>query len=85
MKANANLRSRIARQRAFFSIKEFICDPKPPNLPDVMLADPARRDEIIRASLRAPIMVENVNPDQLDRLLPILAKGRFILSFRSPK
>ena len=61
-------------------VQEFICDPKHPNLPEVMLKDPKMRDEIIRASLLAPIMVENIHASQLDQLLPLFKKGRFILS-----
>jgi hypothetical protein len=61
-------------------VQEFYRDPKHPNVPEVLLDDPRGRDELLASSLDAPIMIENIVPAQLDRLLPILANGRFILS-----
>jgi hypothetical protein len=60
-------------------VQEFVPDPKLPNLPEVLLTDPARRETILLASLAAPIMMEGIKPDQVDALLPILKEGRFIL------
>ncbi|MBN2301670.1 MAG: hypothetical protein JXN60_04040 [Lentisphaerae bacterium] len=61
-------------------IQEFISDPTSPNVHEVMLNDPKRRDEIIQASLQTPVMMEFVPYHLLDQLLPFLAQGRFILS-----
>lgn len=60
-------------------VQEFIVDPKKPNLPEVLLNDAAMRETILSASLESPIMIECVNPSDLDRLIPILKRGRFIL------
>lgn len=60
-------------------VQQIGVDPKQPRPPDVILEDPAARDRVIEASLHAPILLSNIQPDQLDDILPILKEGRFIL------
>lgn len=60
-------------------VQEFAADPKIPTVPEVLLNDAARRKTIMAASLRAPIMIDSFPLDLLDRLLPILKEGRFII------
>ena len=54
-------------------------DPKQPVPVDEVLADPATRERFVEASLDAPIALNNVRPDQVDDILPILKRGRFIV------
>lgn len=68
----------VARTKGLL-IQEFVADPKRPTIPEVMQADAAMRDTILRASLDSPIMIDGIAPAQLDDLLPIVKEGRFIL------
>jgi len=54
-------------------------DPNQPRLPDLILQDPATRRTVVEASFHAPILIDNIAPDQLDAILPILKEGRFIV------
>lgn len=63
-------------------VQEFFTDPGRADLPEVLASDPDCREKILRASLNAPIMVEDVLPDRLEKLLPVIRNGRFILSVR---
>ena len=54
-------------------------DPNQPHLPDLMLEDPVMRERVVEASFHAPILLDNIAPDQLDAILPILKEGRFIV------
>lgn len=54
-------------------------DPNQPVPVDVVLEDPAIAEQFVEASLHAPIALCNISPDQLDPILPILKRGRFIL------
>ena len=71
--------SQVSRTRGLL-VQEFIVDPKQPNVPDVLLENSNMRDTILEASLKAPIMMEDVPLEQVEPLLPILKKGRFIVS-----
>ena len=60
-------------------VQQVATDPNCPRPVDVMLNDEEMREKIIEASLRVPIVVGGIHPGELDQILPILARGRFIL------
>lgn len=59
-------------------------DPKWPSPVALLLDDPPMRDKIVAASLRVPIMLEQIDLELLARLLPMLRPGRFILEVNCP-
>jgi hypothetical protein len=63
-------------------VQEVSTDPNCPRPVDVMLNAEEMRENIIEASMRVPIVVTGIHPGELDRLLPIFARGRFILDMR---
>lgn len=60
-------------------VQEFTKDPNCPTLEDALLHDPLMREKIIQASLITPIFAYNTDPTLLDKLLPIMKEGRFII------
>lgn len=61
-------------------LQQFAKDPNYPNLPEVLFNNSKMRDKILQASMLAPILIKNILPQELDRLLPIVKEGRFILN-----
>ena len=66
-------------------VQEFVVDPKVPNLPEVLLGGGPMAERILAASLDAPIKIESIAADTLDKLLPIVRQGRFILGCWAPE
>lgn len=60
-------------------IQEFITDPKQTPTVDVLLEGGPLCDKIIESSLQVPVMIEDIYPDQVDQLLPIINNGCFII------
>jgi len=60
--------------------QEILNDPNEPHPADRMIGEPEIAEMMVAASLKAPIRLDGVRPDQLDGLLPIVACGRFILA-----
>jgi len=60
-------------------IQEFATDPKTPTSVDAILEGGCLCDKIIESSLNVPILIEDVKPEVLDILLPIIKNGRFIV------
>lgn len=59
--------------------QQFAKDPNKPTVEEALLKDPAARDRIVAASRQTPIMISDMAAPDLNRLLPILREGRFIL------
>ena len=70
--------AQVAETRGML-IQEIYDDPNTPSVAGTMIEDAGVRNRVLEASLRAPIMLDDFSPDLLDRLLPILKEGRFIL------
>jgi hypothetical protein len=66
-------------------IEQFTPDPKFPTVAEVLRNDPVQRDVILQASLNTPIYVSGINADELEKTLPILKEGRFILNVATHK
>jgi len=60
-------------------IQEIGPDPNQPHLPDLMLRDSALSERVVEASFHTPILLDNIAPNQVDEILPILKRGRFML------
>jgi hypothetical protein len=60
-------------------VQEILADPNQPNPAELMIRRPDVAETMVAASIKAPIRLDGVRPDQLDELLPIAARGRFIL------
>ena len=60
-------------------IEQFTRDPKCPTVAEILLNDPVQRDVILQTSMRTPIYLSSVHPHELEKTLPILKEGRFIL------
>jgi len=59
--------------------QEITADPKQTTVSEALLNDKKMRDRILEASMLAPIMIDNINVQQLDELLPIISEGRFVI------
>ncbi len=66
-------------------IEQFSPDPKFPTVAEVLRNDPVQRDVILQASLNTPIYVSGISADELEKTLPILKEGRFILNVATHK
>lgn len=60
-------------------INQFTRDPQCPTVTEVLRNDPIQQDVILQASMRVPIYLSSVYPHELEKALPILKEGRFIL------
>jgi len=64
-------------------IQNIISDPNEPNPLSVLQNDPEMRDRILEASMKQPIHLngDNYFYNNIDKILPILAEGRFIIRY----
>jgi hypothetical protein len=60
-------------------VQQIYDDPNVASVAETIIGDPAMQDKVLEASLKAPIMLDDFSPALLDRLLPIISDGRFIL------
>ena len=74
----------VAKTKGIFA-QQFSKDPNCHTIEETLLNDPKQRVNILQASLTTPVLIwasstrKSVKPEDLDRLLPILREGRFII------
>ena len=60
-------------------LEHFNRDPNCPTVCEVLSGDPVERENILAASRRTPIYVDQVSYDEWKTMLPVVAEGRFML------
>ncbi len=61
-------------------MQNFTRDPNRPTVEQRLCEDHAARDRIVKASLRTPILISGMSPENLRSVLPIVRDGRFMLN-----
>jgi hypothetical protein len=60
-------------------VQHFVNDPRQPTGIEALLDHPDHREQLLAASLKAPVALGHVLPENLDKVLDIARHGRFIL------
>ena len=60
-------------------LQHFNADPNCPRVSEVLSADPVQRDNILEASRRTPIYVDQVSYAEWKTMWPLITEGRFML------
>jgi hypothetical protein len=60
-------------------VQHFVNDPRQPTGAEALLDHPGHREQLLAASLKAPIALGHVLPENIDKVLDIARHGRFIL------
>jgi hypothetical protein len=55
--------------------------PNTPDLAETLINNKDIREEVIEASFISPIMIDGAHHNQLEKLIPILQEGRFVIDF----
>ena len=66
-------------------MQNFTRDPNRPTVEQMLCEDHAARYRIVKASLRTPILISGMSPENLRSVLPIARDGRFMLNVNCEK